>query len=92
MIAELILAAQKPAEFEQWLKSLEENNCAWEAIINEGYIMRVNVDVPDNGDWSDLEYGRVQGSGGLRFKQKVFQPAMLGNKFTVNYDGKREKA
>lgn len=91
MTAMLIEASKKPREFDEWLFSIETNCWMFEVVINEGYIMKVLVHQPDNGDWSDVEYGRVEGSNGLRYKQKVFQPAILGDKFIVNHNGKREK-
>ena len=90
-MVELIRASTRPIEFNQWLDLLDKSGSRYKVVINDGYIMRVNVITVDDGQWDSVEYGAIEGAGGIRFKEKVYQPALVEGKFTINYNGKRHK-
>jgi hypothetical protein len=66
-----ITASDQPPAFTAWLKQLIGSGLRYEIIINDGLVTCVYVDEPDNGDLSDVKFGRVVGCGTDAFKQKA---------------------
>jgi len=72
-------------EFRKWLSQLKELGFTYEIVIESGNIQRVYVREDDNGDWSNIVYGRIYGSTHVSFKQRVFHPRVVKNKLIIDY-------
>ena len=72
-------------DFCKWLEQLKALGYTYEIVIESGNIQRVYVREDDNGDWSDIIYGRIYGSTHVSFKQRVFHPRMVKNKLIIDY-------
>ena len=75
-----------PDSFIDWIESLIKFGYGCEIVINDGEVNHVVVKMEDNGDWSDVKFGKVILSEGVRFKQRIFKPAIVNNKFIENID------
>jgi hypothetical protein len=73
-------------EFKKWLEQLKGFGFTYEVVIESGDIQRVYVREDDNGDWSNIIYGRIYGSKHTSFKQRVFQPRVVNNKLIIDYN------
>jgi hypothetical protein len=72
-------------EFMKWLEQLKALGFTYEVVIESGDIQRVYVREDDNGDWSNISYGRIYGSAHVSFKQRVFHPRVVRNKLIIDY-------
>lgn len=80
--------AQPGKDFQTWLDRVIAVGCSYEIVIEKGEISRVYVKEGDDGDWSNIEHGRVFGTKVLSFKQRVFMPRLVDGKFIADYNGK----
>lgn len=72
-------------EFLKWLRQLKEFGFTYEVVIENGDIQRVYVREDDNGDWSNITYGRIYGSAHVSYKQRVFHPRVVKDKLIIDY-------
>jgi len=72
-------------EFLKWLMQLKAMGFTYEVVIENGDIQRVYVREDDNGDWSNITYGRIYGSAHVSYKQRVFQPRIVEDKLIIDY-------
>ena len=72
-------------EFLKWLMQLKAMGFTYEVVIENGDIQRVYVREDDNGDWSNITYGRIYGSADVSYKQRVFQPRIVEDKLIIDY-------
>ncbi len=77
-------------EFRLWLQRVVEIGCSYEVVIEDGQISRVYVRESDDGDWSNIDHGRIIGSKMLSFKQRVFMPRLLNGNFIEDYNDKKQ--
>lgn len=84
-----IQVSNLPQEFLLWLERVKIIGYQYEVLIDHGYVTHINVYEADNGDWSDVQFGKIMGSGLLAIKQKVFKPVILNGNFLENYDAKK---
>jgi hypothetical protein len=82
----LITVIEKNKEFEEFLTRLRETNCSYEIVIEDGKVSKLYVRIPDNGDWSDLRYGRIFGSKMVSYKQTIYLPRVVDGKFIFDYN------
>ena len=87
----LITVVEKNKDFEKFLEQLRETGCNYEVIIEDGEITKLYVRIPDNGDWSDIRYGRILGSKMVCYKQKIYIPRVGDGKIIDNYNGEKDK-
>ena len=87
----LITVKEKNKDFEAFLAQLRESGCSYEAVIVDGKITRLYVRIPDNGDWSDISYGRILGSKMLSYIEAVYLPRVVDGKFIYNYNEQKDE-
>ena len=78
-------------DFRIWLERVIEVGCNYEVVIEGGEISRVYVREPDDGDWGNIDHGRIIGSKMLKFKQRVFMPRLINGNFIEDYNEKNQK-
>lgn len=88
----LITVVEKNEDFEKFLEQLRETGCNYEVIIEDGKVTKLYVRIPDNGDWSDMKYGRILGSKVVCYKQTIYIPRVVDGKFIYNYNGKKDES
>ncbi len=86
-----ITVVEKNKDFEKFLAQLRETGCSYEVVIEDGKISKLYVRVPDNGNWSDIRYGRILGSKVVSYKQTIYIPRVVDGKFIYNYNGEEDK-
>jgi hypothetical protein len=72
-----------PESFKEWIESLREIGYSIDIIINSSLIERVNVRIPDNGDWSDIEFGKIVMNSYVSHKEKVYKPYLMKNELVL---------
>jgi hypothetical protein len=83
------ISAKSPhKEFRLWLEQVKEVGFGYEIVIENGEVARVYVREGDDGDWSLINHGRVFGTKVISFKQRVFLPRLIDDKFIADYNGK----
>ena len=87
VVMKLVAKAPHP-EFLLWLEQVKAIGCSYEVVIENGEISRVYVRESDDGNWGTIEFGRVHGTKSLSFKERVFMPRLIGDKFIPDYNGK----
>jgi len=86
-----ITVVEKNKDFEKFLAQLRETGCSYEVVIEDGKVSKLYVRVPDNGNWSDIRYGRILGSKVVSYKQTIYIPRVVDGKFIYNYNGEEDK-
>ena len=81
MQSKKLLVRKDNPDFLKWIKSLEEKKLNFEIVIEKGLVNLVYVVEPDNGDWSNLLFGRVIYSAGTTVRQKIYKPVLIDGKF-----------
>lgn len=81
-------------EFNLWLSQVREMGWSCEIVVEGNRIDKIHVKMPaekdnSNGDWRDVEYGRIILSKVVSYKQKVFLPRIVDGKFIYNYSEKK---
>jgi len=87
-MVELISVKKRNKEFDDFLERLIQTGCSYEAVIENGNVTKLYVRIPDNGNWSDIRYGRILGSKVVSYKQTIYIPRIVDGKFIYNYNGK----
>jgi len=91
-MVELISVKKRNKEFDDFLERLIQTGCSYEAVIENGNVTKLYVRIPDNGDWSDMRYGRILGSKVVSYKQTIYIPRIVDGKFIYNYNGKKDES
>lgn len=88
---EYLTTNNKNAEFNVFLKQLEETGCSYEMVVENGKIIKLYVRTPSDGVWKGLEYGRIFGSKMVSYIQTVYLPRLVDGKFIYNFNEKNER-
>lgn len=87
----LITVKEKNKDFDEFLRQLREGGCSYEAVIADGKITRLYVRIPQRGDWSNVQFGRILGSKMVSYVEVVYLPRIVNGKFIYNYNEQKEK-
>lgn len=79
-------ASHPHEDFLLWLAQLRELGWTYEIVVEDGYIDKVHLRMPDDGDWSNVRFGRIIGSKVVCYKQMVYLPRLIEGKFIYNCD------
>jgi len=74
-----------PEEFLTWLKDQKKLGQV-EISISKGVINHLYVRVSDDGNWDDVQFGRIICSEDMSMKEFVRHPRLVNGTFIENYN------
>jgi len=77
-------------EFRRFLEQLKESGFSYDAVIENGNVIKVYARMVDDGDWKHVKYGRLVGTKVVSYIEVVYKPRVVDGKFIYNYNGKIE--
>ena len=90
MIARYIRVDEGNKEFLTFLEQLKESGFSYDAVIENGNVIKVYARMVDDGNWKQIKYGRLVGSKVVSYIEVVYKPRVVDGKFIYNYNGKIE--
>jgi len=90
-MVEYVRTDDNSPEFRLFLERLKEAGFSYDAIINDGNIIKVYARMVDNGDWKKIKFGRLLGSKVVSYIEVVYLPRIVDGKFIYNYDEKNKR-
>jgi hypothetical protein len=90
-VERLITVAEKNKDLLTFLKRLIETGCSYEVAIEDGKITNIYVRIPDNGDWSEVRYGRILGSKVVSYIQTTYRPRIVDGNFIYNHNENKKR-
>jgi hypothetical protein len=84
-----IKASYVPDEFRNWIEDWISKGALCNIVVYNGIITHVHIDILDNGDWSDIQFGSVSKSNSMSLKRITFKPVIVDGKFNENFNETR---
>lgn len=78
-------------EFKLFLERLKESGFSYDAIVNDGNVIKVYARIVDDGNWKNVKFGRLLGSKMVSYIEVVYLPRIVDGKFIYNYDEKNKR-